>query len=242
MTTSFATWIQMTDPTVMEALAFFDLDYFIIDMEHSYIGNKELANLVRAIPKNSSTKPLVRVKDNNALDIRLALDMGAKGVIVPMIETEEQAKKAVAAAKYPPQGVRGTSYCKMNFWGEEFASYQEKANGFLTLIMIETVKGLRNIENILSVKGVDGVLFGAYDFSSSCGYPGQLNNRIVLDAEKKLVKECKERGMIVGTLVFAPDEEKIKKVQDVGFNLVSIGSDIMFMKESAKRFLNFIQG
>lgn len=232
-----ATWIQMSDPAVVEVLGAVGLDYLIIDMEHSSLSVEQVANLMRAIPRDSTTLPLVRVKDHELLSVRLPLDMGAAGVIAPMVETREQAERLVKMAKFPPCGVRGTSYCRMNGWGRHFADYQASAGRLLTIMMIETPEGARNVEAILDVEGVDGVLVGHYDLSAFSGVAGKFDHPLVLEAEKRILAACHARDKIVGTLVFVPDEKRIARMVEVGFNLVSVGGDATFMRDSAQRYL-----
>ena len=115
---SLGTWIQTGDPVATEIMAASGYDWLAADCEHSEIGLEKLATVFRAIPRNVAA--LARVRENDTLAIRQALDLGADGVIVPMVNNAEQAAKAVRAAKYPPEGERGFGYCRMNDWGRNF--------------------------------------------------------------------------------------------------------------------------
>lgn len=238
----WSTWIQLSDPAVIEILAPIGFDSFIIDMEHSSLSIEQAANLMRAIPRDCDTRPFVRVRDQQPLSIRLALDFGAQGVIVPMVNNVEQARAAAAAAKFPPDGVRGTSYCRMNGWGRNFSEYQADANHIPLLAMIETAEGLDNLEAIVDLPEIDGIMLGSYDLSASLGIPGQLSHEKIVEAERRIVELTRARDKQSGVLVFVPNEQAVQRVVNTGFTLISLGSDAMFMRECAERFLGFAKG
>lgn len=121
------------------------------------------AGIARSIHGRGAV-PMVRVRENDMLAIRRMLDAGARGVIVPLVDTAEQARKAVLAAKYPPQGVRGFAFCRANDWGADFNGYTARANEDIAIvIMAESARAVENINEILDVEDVDGVFIGPYD-------------------------------------------------------------------------------
>jgi len=128
----------------------------------------------------------------------------------------------------------------MNRWGSSFQSYQDNANGLLTFVMIETKTGLNNVEDILDVQGVDGAFIGSYDLSASLGIAGQLNHPLLQDAEKRILDACHIAGKQAGILVFVPKKEAIVRVLEWGFDIISIGGDITFIQDAARRYIDIV--
>lgn len=226
-------WIQTGSPVAAEIMAATGYDWIAVDCEHSEIGLEMTASLFRALAAYD-TLPLVRVRENDTLAIRQALDLGARGVIVPLVNNAEQARRAVASAKYPPEGVRGFGYCRMNEWGRQFDDYAAKANEEIAVIvMIESKEAVENIDEILSVPGVDGVFIGPYDMSSTYGLTGQTEHPVILDACKRVGEACARHGVSAGWHIVLPTEEKLRTARDFGFNLLALGADIVFLRSGA---------
>ena len=231
-----ATWIQIPEPTIIEILNNTPLDMFIIDMEHSYISNEKIASLMRVV--DPQKKVLVRVESNDELKIRQALDLGADGIIVPMVDNQEEAERVVYYSKYPPLGKRGTSFCRMNQWGVTFKEYQEKSNKeLLNFVMLETAQSIDNAESIIGTNGIDGVFIGSYDLSSSLGKSGELYSQEMLDIEAKIVGLCSKYNKKSGILVFVPNEANILNKNKTGFDIISVGGDVTFLQSSANHYL-----
>jgi len=166
------------------------------------------------------------------------LDAEAQGVIVPLIENAEQAKKAVAAAKYPPKGVRGFCFSRMNNYGIDFEKYLENANDDIVVaVMIESKEAIENIDQILAVNGVDGVFIGPYDLSESYNIPGQTSDPLIKDGCKKVLDACKTAGKSAGLHVVLPTSEAIKQAIADGFNFIAIGVDTIFLNNAARQSL-----
>ena len=230
---TLGSWIQIGHPICGEILSYAGFDWLAIDCEHSDIDIAQVVSLMRGMSK-TSTVPIVRVGENDTLQIRRVLDAGARGVIVPMINTAEQAKKAVAAAKYPPQGIRGFGFSRANEYGSIFEEYIKAANNdILVVAQIEHIDGIDNLDEILNVEGIDGVFVGPYDLSGSLDIPGQLDDPRVKEAVRKLRTLCKEAGKSAGLHVVAPDEDKIRLALQEGFTFVALSVDTLFMKKSA---------
>lgn len=163
------------------------------------------------------------------------LDAGAHGVIVPLVNTAEEAERAVKAAKYPPEGVRGFCFSRMNEWGVEFDSYSARANDEVTVVvMIESIEAADNIDAILAVDGLDGVLIGPYDMSGSCGVPGETGSEKVQAACRKVLEACERAGKTAGMHVVIPTEESVAKAVSDGFTFLPLGVDTVFLNEAAR--------
>lgn len=237
---SLGSWIQLgSDPGVAEILSYVGFDWIALDWEHSAAEPKEIASLVRCL-SNKNCVPMVRVKNNETLTIRRALDMGAKGIIVPLVNSAEDARKAVAAAKYPPIGIRGFAFCKANEYGEEFDDYAKRANDeILVVAMIETKEGVENIDDILAIDGIDGVFIGPYDLSGSFGIPGQLDSGCVKEACKKVVASCLKKGKFAGEHIVTPTKGNVGVGIKEGFTFIALGMDTVFLQQSAKNAIKY---
>ena len=234
---TLGTWIQIGHPAVAEILASIGFDWIAVDCEHTDITTSQLTDLLRAM-MGRNVVPLVRVRENQTMAIRQSLDVGAMGVIVPLVDTAEQAAAAVAAAKFPPLGVRGFSFTRSNLYGADFQRYAETANEeTIVVVMIESQLAVENIEAIMSTPGVDGALIGPYDLSGSYGVTGQTSHPIVKDACATVARICGEQGKAAGIHVVVPEEAGVQAALEQGFTFVALGMDDVFMETSARRTL-----
>jgi 2-keto-3-deoxy-L-rhamnonate aldolase RhmA len=231
---TLGTWLQINNATAAEVLANTGYDWISIDIEHTDIDVVSLTNLLRGM-YGRGVAPIARVTTNDVIEIRRALDVGAQGVLVPFVGTAEQAQRAVAAAKYPPWGVRGYSFCRANDWGVNFSGDVQTANDeTAVIVMIESKEGVDNIEGILAVEGVDAAFIGPYDLSGSYGIPGQIESPVVRDACRRVIEACERAGKSVGLLVVRPTPEAIRQAVEDRFTLICIGLDTVFIDEGAR--------
>jgi 2-keto-3-deoxy-L-rhamnonate aldolase RhmA len=230
-------WIQIGHPAVAEIFAQAGFAWVAVDCEHTDIDLPQAAAVMRGL-HGRGTVPFVRVRENQPLPIRQALDLGAQGVIVPMIHTAEEARAAVRAAKYPPQGERGFAFVRANDYGADFDAYVSTANEQVAVVaMIESRRGVDNIEAILAVPGVDGVFVGPYDLSGSCGVPGQLDHPAVVAAQERVLAACAAAGRSAGLHLVTPTPEAIAATRARGYTFIALGMDTVFLRESARRVL-----
>ena len=231
------TWIQIAHPAVAEILADVGFDWLAADCEHADIDVTAFTNLARGMHGRGPV-PMARVRCNEPLAIRLLLDMGARGVIVPMVNTAEDAERAVQAAKYPPRGVRGYCFSRMNNYGVDFDAYAAKANNDTAVVaMIETKEAVENVEAILAIEGIDGVFIGPYDMSGSFGIPGKTDDPIVSEACFKVREACAAAGKSAGLHVVIPSQEAIRNAMDDGFTFIAVGIDTVFLQAQARQAL-----
>lgn len=234
------TWLQTGNPTVAEIMAECGWAFIAADMEHTEIDENGFVNFARAV--NGKTSPFARVESDDALAIRKVLDLGAEGVIVPMINTKEQAKRVVEAAKYAPQGKRGFAFIRANKQGIEFDEYARTANDKITVIaMIETKEGVENIDEILSVEGIDGVFVGPYDMSGSYGVVGQTDHELVRDAKVKILKACKRHNKVAGQHIVRATKENIEEAVNQGYTFFALGTDTIFLDTECRRTISLIK-
>jgi 2-keto-3-deoxy-L-rhamnonate aldolase RhmA len=231
---TLGTWLQINNGTAAEILANAGYEWIAIDIEHTDIDITSLTELLRAM-HGRGVAPVARVATNGLLDIRRALDAGAEGVLIPFVNTAEQAQFAVRAAKYPPKGVRGYSFCRANNWGVNFTEDVKTANEqTAVIVMIESRQGVENIDDILAVDGVDAVFIGPYDLSGSYGIPGQTQAPVVRQACQRVIEACERAGKSVGLLLVRPTEEAVKQVVTDGYTLLCLGLDTVFIDEGAR--------
>jgi len=231
---TIGSWCQVGHPANAEILAKAGFAWIALDCEHGEAEDADIGNFCRAV-KQFNCIPLVRVKENAILPIRRALDLGAMGVIMPLVNSAEDARRAVAAAKYPPEGVRGFAFHRGNNWGVDFAEYVKTANDAIAVIvMIESGEAVENIDEILQVDGVDGVFIGPYDMSGSYGIIGQ-TDPLIKEACLKVVTACKKHHKAAGQHIVVPTVENVKAAVRQGFRFLALGMDTVFLANGAKQ-------
>ncbi|MBN2449193.1 MAG: 2,4-dihydroxyhept-2-ene-1,7-dioic acid aldolase [Lentisphaeria bacterium] len=231
---SLGTWIQIGHPAVAEVLAGVGFDWLCVDCEHTDIGPAGFAALARGMHGRGPV-PLARVRENDTLAIRQVLDLGAMGVIVPLVNSAAEAARAVRAAKYPPQGVRGFAFHRGNDWGAGFDAYAERANGEIAVVvMVESRQAVEDIDAILAVEGIDGVFIGPYDLSGSYGIPGQTSHASVRQACARVAEACRQAGKSAGVHVVLPTPDGIRAAIEEGFTFVAVGVDTVFLERAGR--------
>jgi len=238
---TLGTWMQFGHPGIAEILANTGFDWIAADCEHTDIDVAGFANLARAIHGRGPV-PLVRVRENDTLAIRQVLDVGAQGVIVPLVNSAEDAQKAVTAARFPPEGIRGFAFFRANDWGANFDEYAQHANReTVIIVMIETKEAVENIDEILAVDGIDGILIGPYDMSGSYGVTGQTSHPLLLEARHSVVNACQKAGRSAGLHDVLPTKESIEGAIAEGFTFLALGMDNVFIDQGARRALHIAQ-
>jgi 2-keto-3-deoxy-L-rhamnonate aldolase RhmA len=231
-------WLQTGSVAVAEILANAGFAWLGLDCEHTSSDLATVESIARAL-YGRNTALLVRVSRCDVLEIRKSLDVGASGVIVPLVETAEQARIAVAAAKYPPVGRRGFCFGRMNDWGVRFDEYAASANDLtVVLAMIETRAGVDAIGEILQTDGLDGVFIGSYDLSGSYGVPGQLQHPAVRDARRRILEACREAGKTAGQHIVHSDSVQVQEALAAGFTFICLDADIVFLNRAARQALS----
>lgn len=232
------TFFELGSMSVIECLGQTGLDFVIIDNEHGPFETESTMDYIRACDTVGLT-PLVRVREISRPAILKPLDIGAKGLIVPCIETVEQAKKVVEYGKFSPIGKRGFCPSRKDYWGYshpqgqpiDVGMKQENENTLL-ILQCETVGCLENIETIVSMDGVDGIFIGPFDLSISMGIPGQFDNPEFLKAVDKILSACKKYNKI--SSVFTGRFDDIDKYYKQGFDIVTYSLDTNLLVNAVK--------
>lgn len=234
-------WIQIGNPAVAEVLASVGYDWLCVDFEHGAIELETATNIFRALSAYDCVG-VARVPKNDPIWIRRSLDAGAQGLIVPMVNTAEEAKLAVQEAKYPPLGRRGFGYCRANHHGLHFNEYSSSANDEVAMIMqIEHHLAVSNLEAIFAVEGVDGVFLGPIDLSGSIGLSGQLKHPDVQALIKKYHAACRKLNVSAGLHLVEPNTENIEQAIASGVTLLALGVDAVLLRSAASEALSQAQ-
>ncbi|MBW0434124.1 2,4-dihydroxyhept-2-ene-1,7-dioic acid aldolase [Leptospira yasudae] len=234
---TIGTWMQIPNPIVAEILAANGYDWVTVDLEHAGFSLQSLPDIFRAIQIRGAL-PFARVAQNHPKDIKQALDAGARGIIVPMIESADQVKNFIRWSSYPPEGNRGVGYSNANLFGKYFEDYSKEINADLVrVIQIENVKAVQEIDSILSIKGIDAMMVGPYDLSGSMGLTGQFEHPNFLEVVDKLSKAAEKNGVCMGTHVIHPDFSKLKNEIVNGKKFIAYSTDAILL--NSKATINF---
>lgn len=238
----FGTWNTIASPLTTEAIATSGLDFIIIDMEHGPFSLESIHLYVDKCLLNSCA-PIVRVPNNDNWMILQVLDQGAHGIIVPKVETATEATQIVSAVNYFPKGERGFSpFTKAGrFTNKHSEAYAKEANeNIITAVIVETRKGLSNLDKILEVKGLDIVYFGAYDLSQAIGVPGDLKNDRLVKLIGDSIKKVRSLGKYVGSFVPLSVNETIA-VMKMGANFLTYQVDTNVIRQSYQTMLKSVR-
>jgi len=184
---------------------------------------------------------ILRVPLNDEIWIKKALDTGAAGVMVPQVNSAEEARRAVRFSKYPPMGTRSLGAARAHGYGERLQEYADRANAETAVVVqIEHIDAVRNLEAIIATEGVDGVLVGPYDLSASMGHIGQIENGEVQAAITHVRQVCLESSMPLG--IFAATAERAQAYLQEGYRLIAASGDILMLTHAAKQILELLRG
>jgi 4-hydroxy-2-oxoheptanedioate aldolase len=240
--TLIGTFVRSAEPAVCEVLGLAGLDFIVLDGEHSPLGIRELAGLVRAAD-GVNIPAFVRVTENAPFPIMQALDMGASGVQVPQVNTEDEAAALVASAKYAPAGNRGlaVSHRAARHGFGSAVDYTRKANdNTLVVCYIETREAVERVEEISAVDGIDVLFAGPWDLSQSYGMPGQTDHPIVKEALNRVVSACEKHNKVAGTIAGNVSEAQTRAQQ--GFRFLAYSSDLGMLGQVAQSVLSELRG
>ncbi len=232
-----ATGLLLLTPSAYsaEVLAHQGWDFLFVDMQHGAIDERAATHMLTAI-STTETTPLVRVPGMDPGMVGKMLDAGAYGIICPMIDSAEEAKRFVAACRYPPQGNRSCGPFRARLYGG--ADYLEHANEtVLTLAMIETRSGLDNLEEIVAVPGLDAVYVGPSDLSFALGLTPRFDQeeKVFLEAIDRVVQAANAQGVVAG--IHNGAAPYARRMIELGFRLVSISTDVDLMTTGCRDIL-----
>lgn len=231
-------WSSLCSNIAAEIISDSGFDWILLDMEHSPNDIHDLVSQMQAVQRGTAT-PIIRPAWNDAVLAKRALDIGAQTLLFPYVQNVEEAKRAVASTRYPPQGIRGVSAAARASRYGRVPGYATKANDEMcVLVQAETRGSLDQLESIAKVDGVDGVFIGPADLAASLGHLGNPQHAEVQKAMEDAVKRLKEIGKPAGILT--GNEDEARRYIDWGYLFVAVGADVGLLARNAdalaKRF------
>jgi 2-dehydro-3-deoxyglucarate aldolase len=232
---SIGTWQSLPSESIAEIFANAGYEWIVIDLEHSTITINQVEQLIRVIDLAGS-KPFVRLSGHDPAQIKRVLDAGAKGILAPMIETQNQIEKIISACHYPPYGIRGMGLARAQGYGESSAKEKyisSTANKIEIYAQIESIKGLKNCKEIFS-QNIKGYFIGPYDLSASLNNPGVFDSEEFKDAEAKILSAAKQENIRCGFHLVEPKIDELKALQQKGYDMIAFSVDIRMLDISAR--------
>jgi 2-keto-3-deoxy-L-rhamnonate aldolase RhmA len=222
----YGTWITIESPIMTEMMSSLGFDYFVIDTEHAPLDPLMAQTLIQAMRPDTKTTPIVRVWWNDLVAIKRALDIGAYGILVPWVNSKEEAEMAVKATRYAPKGLRGCGPRRAAMFDQDYLRTADEE--IMVIVQIESKQAVESIEDICSVEGVDVIYIGPADLSASYGHIGNMSHPDVQKAIDKVYEASKAAGKGTGIHMASGSSipERIKK----GYNLVTLGNDLLYAK------------
>ena len=232
----FGPFMKTGDAAFVEIAGYSGFDFVILDMEHGPVSFENLQNLIRGALV-SGTLPVVRTSDSGDISISRALDLGAFGVQIPQIQTADEVRACIRAAKYFPLGQRGV--CRFvrsaGYSSVPRDEYFTRANDTMVILQLEGKKALDNLDEILDVEGFDVIFIGPYDLSQSLGYPGQVSHPKVIKKMELIVGNARQRGIVVGT--FTDTLTSAEMWKNAGVQYISYSVDVGIFMESCENLV-----
>lgn len=226
-------WLALADPTAAEAVAGTGFDWLVIDCEHAPNDLRSVLAQLQALAPYP-VQAVVRPPIGDPVVIKQLLEVGVQTLLVPVVESAEQAARLVAATRYPPRGVRGvgSSFARSSRWGRVEGYAQAADAQMCVLVQVETVAGLGQLAAIADVEGVDGVFFGPADLAASMGLLGQSTHADVKRAIEGGIATVRAAGKAAGVL--AVDVALARRYLDQGAQFVAVGADVSLMVRACR--------
>jgi 2-keto-3-deoxy-L-rhamnonate aldolase RhmA len=226
------TWVMSASPIVAEAIGSAGFDWGVLDMEHTPIDLSTLVSLLQAVG-NTAMQPVVRVPWNDTVFVKRVLDAGAQTLLFPFIQNASEAAAAVAAVRYPPQGVRGMAGMSRGSRFGTTPDYFKTANGNIcTIVQLETPAAIAQLEAIAAVPGVDALFVGPGDLSGTMGHVGDLTHPAVMDLMADAGRRAHALGIPIGTV--GGNAEVVAKYRAMGYDFVAVASDLGLLMRGAQ--------
>jgi len=231
---SLGSWITLGHAGIAEIFARAGFEWLVIDLEHSTISIEQAGELVRTIDL-AGTAPLVRLTSNDVNQVKRLMDAGAHGIVVPNVNTAQEAKAAVTATRYAPVGRRGVGLARAQGYGPGFKDYLEwQKDGPVVIVQIEHQSALDHLEDIFAVPGVDGFIIGPYDLSCSMNIPGEFERPEFIAAMRHILRAGLRAGCPAGLHIVEPDVDRLRQVIDEGYRFIAYSVDIRMLDVSAR--------
>lgn len=232
---TLGSWITLGHPAIAEIMAKAGFDWLVVDLEHSVISIDVAGDLIRVIDL-CGVAPLVRLTSNDPDQIKRVMDAGAHGIVVPMVNIPAEAARAVAATRYAPAGSRGAGLARAQGYGVNFQDYLKwQSDGPVVIVQIEHKDAIDQLEDILTVSGVDGFIIGPYDLSCSMGIPGQFEHAGFIDAMRRIREAGQRLGCAAGLHIVEPDLQRLEQTIHAGYTFIAYSVDIRMLDVSVRQ-------
>jgi 2-dehydro-3-deoxyglucarate aldolase/4-hydroxy-2-oxoheptanedioate aldolase len=233
-------WLASGAPSTAEALGCAGFDFLVVDTEHTPIDPPQMVDILRTIA-GTPAQAIVRPPWNDMVMVKRVLDAGAQTLLLPFVQSAEEAKLAVSFTRYPPAGVRGVAGTHRGSRYGTIPDYVKRAHEQICVIVqIETMTSFAQIEAIAAVPGVDSLFIGPSDLSASMGLLGDMGNPAVQEKLAAGAQACKRVGKPCGIIGFNP--EMAKKFLGYGFSWIAVSSDLALMVGRAQEYLGAMRG
>ncbi len=231
---TIGSWLTIPHQSVVEIMATAGFEWLTLDLEHAAIDISQVMNLT-AIIQGKGMKALARVSKNEEVIIKRVLDAGVDGVIVPTVKNAEEAKMAVEFVKYPPVGKRGVGLNRAQNYGIAFEEYKDwLTNEAVVIAQIEHIEAVQNLEEIVAIEGIDGIIVGPYDLSASMGMPGNYDHPDVQKALARIDEVMLKSGKPLGFHVIQSDYNKVMEKVNKGYTFLAFSIDFFFLGDKAR--------
>ncbi|MEM7094618.1 MAG: aldolase/citrate lyase family protein [Actinomycetota bacterium] len=222
----YGMWVSLADPVAAEITASAGFDWMLIDAEHSPNDLRTLLAQLQAA-YGYPVSPVIRPPRGQVSLIKQYLDIGAQTVLIPMVETADQAAEMVAATRYPPAGVRGVATARSARWGRVKNYWHEVDREMCVLVQVETIRGVANLREIAMTDGVDGVFIGPSDLGAALGHLGDASNPEVVESVCESIAAVRAFGKRAGVLSVNP--VLARRFRDAGATFVAVGVDTQLL-------------
>ena len=236
----YGTWLMSGAPSTAEALGCAGFDFLVVDMEHVPVDTPEMIEILRTMA-GTPAQAVVRLPWNDMVLVKRALDGGAQNVMMPFVQNADEARRAVAYTRYPPEGIRGVAAMHR---ASRFATVPDYLKGaaaeLCVIVQIETLAALEQLPQIAAVPGVDSIFVGPGDLSASMGFLGDIAIAAVQEKLKHAAQMCKQLGKPCG--IVGPNPEMVAKFIEYGYSWVAVASDMGLMVGRAQEWLGKLKG
>lgn len=238
--TPLGTWLMAAAPATAEALGYAGFDFLVVDMEHVPVEVSDVAGILRAIGCTPA-EAVVRLAWNDQVLVKRVLDAGARTVMLPFVQTAEEARAAASYTRYPPQGIRGVAAVHRGSKFGTIPDYLKRANGEVcTIVQLETPEAIERLPEIAAVDGIDALFVGPGDLSAAMGHIGNIAHPEVLALIEKAAKDAHSAGKPLG--IVGPNPDMVKRFLGYGYDFAAIASDIAMMTGRANDWLGVLEG
>jgi len=229
---SVGSWMQLTSSDIGEIIGSAGFDWVAVDLEHGQFSPNQLPDIFRSLELNN-TLPFARLRDSSPASCKQALDAGAAGVIIPMIENATQLRKAIAASNWPPTGSRGVGFSRANLFGKHFSSYRVEAQSSFVVAMIETKNALQELDQIVAVEGLDAILLGPYDLSASLGITAEFDNPEFQSVLTTIMNVVTSARKPLGIHIVEPLPSELYQRISEGYTFLPYSIDAVFFRRAS---------